>query len=767
VGGLRAPLAAAREGRSHHPSPVATRRTAPHPLLHRKNYALEENGRRCLALPDGSRFFFPKRIPKNVPFKMAALAPPAFLPGMSPEDDPFWKTPVADQYAALYSDAVVGVIATLFLPRYGLALYLDKNAAPNANAAQQDIIADLSRAGKRMLGFCRTGLFKRLESSGHTFILSVCRHILRNQVHLHALAGGLEIPVGSQESAAFDDGSDEGIDDVSLTPAEAYRRLRENHADEFDWLPASFFTAQLQKNLQSDADALARILKKVGDWQTADDGKLAAQVSPDAAKDNLGIEPLPDMDFNIRPGNTLVGYATYEEVKRAVTSAFDFDNVMEKIATRAADVQQIFDIFRQRQTEGDGSVPAADKQTLQTRLTALREELNRHLASDHGVDANNEPKYNKWLTAHQPFHWFMEFYGILNNGGFDCIIGNPPYVKTSEISHLKNTTEFSCGDLYGFVTKRALQLLNANSRFGFIVMHSLVFSKNFKDVRALLKEEAATAWFSFYGRIPAGLFSGDARVRNCIFLFEKRAGKNRARKFYTTRLQRWFAGAREQLLYKLKYSVFSAGGDALPMLNDETVGNYFTFAKGRPLSSFETRASAHTLHFKQSAYNWVAISPEPAPCFDGRNRKIPQTKVGNFSLDTEETKKFALLFLNGKVFFARWLTFGDEFDVTKNDITDAVVPFENITVADKKRLLKLADEFEAALESTIQYKLNAGKNVGTCNTSKLWRLTDQSDRIFLKYQCDNPDEVFASVEEHIAQTVITGTNDNHQAEDSE
>ena len=38
--------------------------------------------------------------------------------------------------------------------------------------------------------------------------------------------------------------------------------------------------------------------------------KLAAQVEPDHAKDNLGIEPLPDIDFNIRAGNTLVGYAT-------------------------------------------------------------------------------------------------------------------------------------------------------------------------------------------------------------------------------------------------------------------------------------------------------------------------------------------------------------------------------------------------------------------------------------------------------------------------
>jgi len=44
--------------------------------------------------------------------------------------------------------------------------------------------------------------------------------------------------------------------------------------------------------------------------------KLVAQVEPDPAADNFGIEPLPDIDFNIRTGNTLVGHATAEEVRK-------------------------------------------------------------------------------------------------------------------------------------------------------------------------------------------------------------------------------------------------------------------------------------------------------------------------------------------------------------------------------------------------------------------------------------------------------------------
>ena len=36
------------------------------------------------------------------------------------------------------------------------------------------------------------------------------------------------------------------------------------------------------------------------------------------------VEPLPDVDFNIRAGNTLVGYARYDDVKRAADSRFSF-----------------------------------------------------------------------------------------------------------------------------------------------------------------------------------------------------------------------------------------------------------------------------------------------------------------------------------------------------------------------------------------------------------------------------------------------------------
>ena len=87
----------------------------------------------------------------------------------------------------------------LTLPRYGLGNYVEPTPAKPPTTDEARALADLSRAGIRLIGFCRTNLFKRLESSGHAFILSVERHILRNFIVLHAIENGLPLPIGTQD----------------------------------------------------------------------------------------------------------------------------------------------------------------------------------------------------------------------------------------------------------------------------------------------------------------------------------------------------------------------------------------------------------------------------------------------------------------------------------------------------------------------------------------------------------------------------------------
>src|SRR5258708_22501281 len=123
------------------------------------------NRQRFLRMRDGRLSYFPERVPRTVKFLIR-------------DDDPYGK---------LYSDEVVGLIDGLNLPRYGLGQYEKKETSKDATAAEKELLKNLSRAGKRLMGFSRTNMFKRLESSGASFFQSIDRHILRNCIFLYAI----------------------------------------------------------------------------------------------------------------------------------------------------------------------------------------------------------------------------------------------------------------------------------------------------------------------------------------------------------------------------------------------------------------------------------------------------------------------------------------------------------------------------------------------------------------------------------------------------
>lgn len=251
------------------------------------NYAKLDLGcnRRYLQFEDGRRSYFPERKPHTAKFTID-------------EKDP------KDQYARLFSPAVVDTIAHLTLPRYGLGNYEKPSPHTPPTPDEARALQDLSRAGTRLMGFCKTNLFKRLESSGHAFILSMQRHVLRNFVYLHAIENGLPLPIGTQDMGLLDSWEDEdtdlfGTDDENqdngngdshnayspngdLQTADDYRdRAKSIYGQyagqfkrRFTWLRADLFVDELARNLLVDALALMDVLKKCGRWEPERDTKL-------------------------------------------------------------------------------------------------------------------------------------------------------------------------------------------------------------------------------------------------------------------------------------------------------------------------------------------------------------------------------------------------------------------------------------------------------------------------------------------------------------
>ena len=233
------------------------------------------------------------------------------------------------------------------------------------------------------------------------------------------------------------------------------------------------------------------------------------------------IEPLPDIDFNIRAGNTLVGFARYEDAERAVTSRFDWDNTMDRIRQRAEDIERLFDHFRKQQTEYGGEITRADKQELRARLKDLDHELNRYLASEYGIDPQDRTAFACWRQSHQPFHWFVEFYGIMKSGGFDVVIGNPPWKEYATVRKTYTVLDYKterCGNLHNLCTERSLQLRSSNGWFSFIVQLPLTSSSRMAEARHVLRSESSSLFVLPFGDRPGKLFEGLENCRSVIFL---------------------------------------------------------------------------------------------------------------------------------------------------------------------------------------------------------------------------------------------------------
>jgi superfamily II DNA or RNA helicase len=249
-------------------------------------YARQDGERFYLEFADGRRSYFPVRRPRTVRFEIGE--------------------PQVDPYARLYSSRVVDIINALNLPRYGLGQYIAPLPTPAADSEEEQLLANLSHAGQRLMGFCRTNLFKRLESSGAAFMQSLERHILRNYVYLHAIAHDLPLPIGTQDAALLDEmGGDEDeesslsldwetadenastVDEETLEPHQDFAQRAEQiynlyhtkYARRFKWIRANLFLPELEEDLQEDVTALIRILQLAGEWTPENDRKLAALIN--------------------------------------------------------------------------------------------------------------------------------------------------------------------------------------------------------------------------------------------------------------------------------------------------------------------------------------------------------------------------------------------------------------------------------------------------------------------------------------------------------
>ena len=407
--------------------------------------------------------------------------------------------------------------------------------------------------------------------------------------------------------------------------------------------------------------------------------KMVAQID-----DVKQIEPLPDIDFNIQAGNTLVGYATFGEVKKAITGKLDFDNIMESLQEKAETVEYLFEQFRLQQTKLGGDVTADDKQELRDKLKVLEEELNRYLAGEYPINLSQESAYQNWLSSHKPFHWFTEFYKILKEGGFDVIIGNPPYVEYNKVKKdykIRGYKTESCGNLYAFVMEQSMILGKKRGRCGLIVPLSGHSTDRMKPLIADFYSKAKLLHImNISGDAnPSILFSG-VKFRLAIFLSSTHPY---TKGLYTTKYAKWFAEERERLFQFFEYvPVDRKSQNFIPKLSTDTHRNIIEKLL-KHKGSLALHRGKHKIYYHNAPVHWIRAHSFIPYFHSERDGEKISTQLKPMTFERKAHALAATGVICSSLFYIWWVTNSDCYHLNKREVGQFPIDLSNKDLVSK------------------------------------------------------------------------------------
>ena len=477
--------------------------------------------------------------------------------------------------------------------------------------------------------------------------------------------------------------------------------------------------------------------------------KLAAQI--ERVED---LEPLPDLDFNIKCGNLLVGVRDGNDAEQRIVPrdagapvgsvSFEASQRLDRITAVAAEIADAYDAFVVTQATHDHRGVAAAKRALLERSRSLRADCDDLL---HGLREETAP-LDQWVASHQPFHWFIEFPSIWRNGGFDVIIGNPPYIQTKKVKGYRwvGYKTASCPDLYAVCMERASTLLNSNGRFAMIVMHSLCFSRSFTDLRATVRRLLPRTWISSFARRPDSLFAGSAAVRNSIVI----GARNPTPRLMVSRIRRWSPDQRMALFSDITYSACprpletAVSPPQWPYLDDHTlVAALLQLTKYSRNANLDLlRDSSYALGYKTTALYQLGVYVNEPPTVDPITRlpaSTGSTRTGWLHFATEAERDISLIALAGRWGYLWWLTYSDEFHVTRGTLAAFPGDIERLAVRASQpgnrtpgdmelvMLLELSRLLQDEMPNHLAWMKKAGVDVGRYNMMKLRHITDRAD----------------------------------------
>ena len=466
---------------------------------------------------------------------------------------------------------------------------------------------------------------------------------------------------------------------------------------------------------------------------------LAGQAERDPDAPNLGLEPLPDMDFNIRRGNSLVGFADLDDFEAHAKKEMYLQDKIAGVRESARCVDLASRRFRQAQARDNSAEYREAKADLAARLGGLNGSLNGYLARVCGK--KSEAEVRAWTESHRPFHWLSEFHGVMSDGGFDAVIGNPPYVEYSPkaVGYELSAKDYGVsGNLYAYFLERCLALKNKDAACSMIVPlsgHSTIRMRPL--VSRFYREEKRGVWIANLSADahPSMLFDG---VKFRLSVFNSVPVKNPA--VYATGYTRWFAGARPHLFGTLDYCPLPESFGKFPhiakvgsRIHANIIGKIL---RNKKFLLSGKRTGGHSLWYHNAPVHWIRAHTAPPYFFNARRGAHPSTQLRELRHESADQRNAAFAVLVSTTFFLWWTTFSDCYHLNRGEID--IFPYDGLDSSEFPEVGKIIRDLERDMARHSRRRVYNYKSTGRVEYDEFYMkksksIIDKADAILARH----------------------------------
>jgi len=302
----------------------------------------------------------------------------------------------------------------------------------------------------------------------------------------------------------------------------------------------------------------------------------------------------------------------------------------------------------------------------------------------------------------------------MHSGGFDVIVGNPPYVEYSVVKKAYKLIGYStipCNNLYAYVIERSLSVLRKGARIGMIVQLPMVCTDRMIPLQDVFLSESSCSWFATFDDRPGRLFDGLEHIRATICL--ARIGSKSKESSFSTTYNRWGTEFRAFLFDSLRFlntpSYRIAG--SIPKIGEKIAQDIY---KKIVLNSFVgsnivNHQGADCLYFHNAPQYWIRAMARPPYFWNEVHGEKISTQVKSLGFSSRRTAVTVLALLNSSIFYWWFIILSDCRHLNMREIESFPLGFEKMTEPIKSHLIKYAERLMVDYEKNkvrkeCQYK---------------------------------------------------------------